>query len=118
METKEKKQIVYILSALEATEENIKAALKRRFQRITPDYILVYDEDLQENSVEIKADDLKELTDQDFEWLQGCNMILLSEFLQNHEDSQKKSFRGFMEELENNIKKEFQKEKDSEEGVE
>lgn len=108
----EKKQIVYILSALELTDENISLACSKRFQRITSDYILVYDEDVPENAVEITPNQIGALTEQDAEWLTKCNMILLGEFAEKHAESQKKSLQDFFHELDENIKKELNSEKE------
>jgi len=105
----DKKQIVYILSALEVTSDNIEIACTKRFQRITSDYILVYDEDIPEGAVEITANYLKELSEQDAEWLARCNMILLNEFSNKHADAQKKSLQDFFHELDENIKQELKK---------
>lgn len=105
----DKKQIVYILSALEVTSDNIEIACTKRFQRITSDYILVYDEDIPEGAVEITANYLKELSEQDAEWLARCNMILLNEFSNKHADTQKKSLQDFFHELDENIKQELKK---------
>lgn len=103
----EKKQIVYLLSAMELTSENINVACSKRFQRITSDYILVYDEDIPEGAVEITAKDLKALSEQDSEWLARCNLTLLSELAEKHADSQKKSLQQFWKELDENIKREL-----------
>lgn len=103
----EKKQIVYILSALELTSENIEIACKMRFQRITSDYILIYDESIPNGAVEIGAKDLKALSEQDSEWLARCNMILINEFAENHAESQRKSLQNFFQELDENIKAEL-----------
>lgn len=103
------KQIVYILSALEVTSDNIEIACSKRFQRITQDYILVYDEDIPDGAVEITAKYIKELSEQDAEWLARCNMILLNEFAEKHVDSQKKSLQDFFHELDENIKQELKK---------
>jgi adenine C2-methylase RlmN of 23S rRNA A2503 and tRNA A37 len=105
----EKKQIVYILSALELNSENIELACSKRFQRITSDYILVYDESIPDGGVEISARDLKALSEQDSEWLAKCNMILINEFVEQHAESQKKSLQDFFDELDANIKKELKK---------
>lgn len=105
----EKKQIVYILSALELNSDNIELACSKRFQRITSDYILVYDEEVPVGGVEISAKDLKALSEQDAEWLAKCNMILISEFVEEHAESQKKSLQDFFDELDTNIKKELKK---------
>lgn len=109
MESIEKKQIVYFLSALETTDENIRLACGYRFQRITPEYILVYCEEIPENAVEIKADQIDALSRSDAEWLAKTNLTILNEFAEKHADSAKKSFADFMVELDQNIKKEIEK---------
>lgn len=105
----EKKQIVYLLSAMELTSENINIACSKKFQRITQDYILVYDEDVPEGAVEITAKDIKALSEQDAEWLQTCNMTILNALTEKHKDTQQKSLKQFWAELDENIKKELEK---------
>lgn len=104
---KEKKQVVYLLSAMRPTKGNIAEARKRRFQRITPDYVLVYDGEIPKNAVEIKADDLSELSTQDMNWLQRCNYELLNEFVSDHKESTWKAFQDFIQELKEKVKEEI-----------
>ena len=105
----EKKQVIYRLSALENTDKNVRAACKKRFQRITKDYVLVYDEDIPKGGVEITADDLDALTRDDFVWLEKCNLSLIEEFVSSHEEVRKRSFKDFFEELDANLKEEREK---------
>lgn len=113
----EKKQIVYILSALELTSENIVLACEKRFQRITTDYILVYDEEIPEGAVEISAKDINALSPQDAEWLAKCNMSLIKEFIEEHKDAQKNSLHYFKEELDKYIREELDTDKSDKENV-
>ena len=105
----EKKQIIYRLSALETTDANIRFAHKKRFQRITRDYILVYDDNIPKNGVEITANELDALSHDDFVWLEQCNLILIEEIVGSHKEETTRSFKEFFEELDANLKEELKK---------
>lgn len=106
MEKKEE-QVIYKLSAFYTTNENIEIACQKRFQRITMDYILVYDEEIPDGATEITAQEISALSLADREWLDGCIIEILEEIEKEHEESKKRSFQNFFKELEQNIKDEL-----------
>lgn len=111
----QKKALVYKLFAMHTNDKNVAIATQYRFQRITPQYILVYGEDAPEGTScsEITANEISNLSRRDFQWLQDANMTLIREFALEHKDGQTSALKKFFEELDKNIKDEL-KENDGE----
>lgn len=105
----QKKTIAYKLYAMMTTEKNVAVATQYRFQRITPNYILVYGENDPDgvSYTEVKANDLANLSRRDLQWLEDANIVLIREFTEEHKEPQAKSFASFLQELDKNIKEEL-----------
>ncbi len=90
-------------------ENNVAIASKYRFQRITPNYTLVYGEEEPKDAkcTEITANDISNLSREDFQWLEDANLILIREFADEHKEAQVKSFEKFLKELDKNVKEEL-----------
>lgn len=76
----------YRLYALKVDRKSIEAAMRERFNRITPDYILVYTDGKQpEHSIIMEEDDSKRLNDADVRWLLDCNVVIIAEEMKRRE---------------------------------
>lgn len=111
----QKKALVYKLFAMHTNEKNVAIATQYRFQRITPQYILVYGEDAPEGTScsEITAEEISSLSRRDFQWLQDTNITIIRELTESHKHTQTNAIREFLLELDKNIKEEL-KENDGE----
>ena len=91
------------------TEKNVAVATQYRFQRITPNYILVYGEEEPDgvDYTEVTANEIQNLSRRDFQWLEDANILLIREFSEVHKESQEKSFAIFLQELDKNLKEEI-----------
>lgn len=73
---------VYRLYALSVTQNAVEIAMKERFSRIAPGYILIYTADEKpEHSAEINGADIRRLTKADEDWIMLCAAALLRERL-------------------------------------
>lgn len=88
----------YKLYAFNTTQENIEYAKRFRFHRITQKYILVYTNsgatvditaknmlETSQNSIVITENRISVLSEQDFEWLNDCNIQIIREETQKNE---------------------------------
>lgn len=103
------KVVAYKLFAMLTTEKNVAVATQYRFQRITPNYILVYGEEEPDgvDYTEVTANEIQNLSRRDFQWLEDANILLIREFSEGHKESQEKSFAIFLQELDKNLKEEI-----------
>ena len=77
----------YRLYAMTVGQAQMEEAAKRRFHRLTPGYILVYDqEEGPEQAVEIDREQLCRLTEMDKAWLMDCARILISHALEQRQE--------------------------------
>lgn len=101
---KNKKFPKYRVYMLSLERENFALALKKRFSRITPLYILIYTKDTIRGASEITDENIfEELTKEDREWLFGCNMNLIQETLSQNMNMLKEAHGKFLAELEQQI---------------
>lgn len=79
-----------------------------RFTRVTAGYALLYTAKRKpKDSVEV--DDLKRMTEADVNWLYQCNMTLLREYAEKHEEEVGIAMGSFFERLEKELKEEQEK---------
>ena len=104
---KKRKPITYKLYAFRLTEENLAMVQNKRFYRITLKYILLYDCNEQSTAYnEIGANELHYLSFQDRQWLQDCNMVIITEDTEKHKDEIAMHMNLMMDNLENALKAE------------
>lgn len=73
---------VYRLYALSVTQNAVETAMKERFSRIAPGYILIYTAgEKPEHSAEINGADIRRLSKADEDWIMSCAAALLRERL-------------------------------------
>ncbi len=109
---KNKKQ--YTLYALEPTEENILAVQDKRFYRITPTYILLYEINLPFTNYNAIGDsEMGYLSYADKRWLLDCNMAIIAEETMKHQDKIAASMGLMVERLEQALQAERAKENDN-----
>lgn len=84
---KKNKKVEYHLYAMETTEENLNAVRDKRFYRIAPSYILLYERGQRtSNYNEIGESELRYLSYADKRWLLDCNMAIIAEETEKHKD--------------------------------
>ena len=105
----QKKVVAYKLFAMLTTEKNVAVATQYRFQRITPNYILVYGEDDPDgvDYTEVTANEIQNLSRRDLQWLEDANVLLIREFAEEHKESTNRSIVNFLQELDKNLKEEI-----------
>ena len=109
--SKKNRKVTYHLYALEPTEENINAVHERRFYRITPKYILLYERGQRfTNYNEIGESELTYLSFADKRWLLDCNMVIIAEETEKHKDEIASSMGLMIERLAQALQEERAKE--------
>ena len=109
---KREKAEIYRLYAFPTNQKNVNAAIRYRFNRITPTYILVYDKkEKPQNCVEIKEKDVFRLTRQDKDWLMSCCIAQLSEVINRSQEETFQKMDQIIRNLENELKIEAEAEK-------
>lgn len=79
-----------------------------RFTRVTAGYALIYTTKRKPKEA-VEVDDLKRMTEADMNWLYQCNMTLLREFAENHEEEVGIAMGSFFQRLEKELNKEQEK---------
>lgn len=105
----QKKVVAYKLFAMLTTDKNVAVATQYRFQRITPNYILVYGEEEPDgvDYTEVTPNEIQNLSRRDFQWLEDANVLLIREFAEEHKEPTARSFANFLQELDKNLKEEI-----------
>lgn len=100
----------YRLYAMRMSDDSISKAVGERFNRITPDYVLIYtDGEKPDNSVLLKDADASRLTDGDQRWLLDCNMVVIAEEAKKHEAEFSQELSERIDALEKFLKAEKEK---------
>ena len=72
----------YRLYALAVSKQAVDEAMKQRFSRILPEYILIYTQEVARNGwVEVGEENLYRLTKEDSDWVMQCAAALFLERL-------------------------------------
>lgn len=103
------------LYALLYSLENVQYAASFRFSRVTPDYILLYTSKKRlkpptGKAMEIKQDEICELTGMDESWLIDCGVSLLAERAASHKSEGLERLSSMVEKLESELEKQLEKE--------
>ncbi len=116
----QRQAVVYRLFAMSTNDKTVAVATQYRFQRITPNYTLIYGTEEPDGVkfAEITAEELHNLSRKDFQWLEDANLVLIREFEEEHREAQGKAFKQFIEELDKNIKEELNGERTEESATE
>ena len=100
-------KIKYVLYALELTEENIKAVQDKRFYRITPGYILLYERYQRTTNYNAIGDsELSYLSYADKRWLLDCNFAIIAEETEKHKEEIAAQMGLMLDRLEEALKEE------------
>ena len=105
----------YRLFFLKYSVENVDFASEHRFNRVTPDYILIYTQRARlrppcGKCIELKGGDLSSLTDMDREWILDCGRSVFSDILAKQSKESAGKLAEMVDRLEQELAKEAEKE--------
>ena len=100
---------VYRLYALRVTQESVETAMRERFSRIAPGYILIYTAGARpEGGMEIDGENVK-LTKADEDWIMSCATALLRERLEKEKPKTMENLSRMIDELSSALAEERRK---------
>lgn len=101
---------VYRLYALRVTQEAVETAMRERFSRIAPGYILIYTAGARpEGGMEIDGENVKRLTKADEDWIMSCATALLRDRLEKEKPKTMEHLSRMIDELSSALAEERRK---------
>lgn len=106
----EKKTRGHRIYAMRVTEENVRWAAAERFQRITPDYLLVFSlRRKPKRAAAITEREAGALSKGDLKWLEDCGIVLVAEAMAQKQAETGARMKEMTERLETALEEEARK---------